>query len=278
VLDFNAIFDCEVTPTPSITPTNTPTPTVTPTPSTTPLCPFINVDVTITGYTPTPTPTLSVTPTPTPQVTRPCAISGTVSYNTIDTNIICPMSKQFQDCLNGFMYYTTSATLLPSGGTLSVGMVFKADVNGESKCISFYGINMSIIGVDDILLVNGPLVDCPSCVPDITPTPTVTPTPSVTPTLTPTPTSSVMTGFYTYKKCNTTNYVVQTIPGPTLTIGEVFKNTSTPEFNECWEYIGYSMTEPNLPLGSLITNYTGNIFPPYGFTYYTSCKNCTIII
>jgi hypothetical protein len=274
VLDFTAIFDCEVTPTPSVSPTISVTPTVTPTPSISEPCGGRALDATITGYTPTPTPTLSVTPTPTPDVTRPCAISGTVTYNTINSTIVFPMSKQFRDCSNDEMFYTTSAVPLPSGGTISVGMIFKSVVNGVSKCLEFFGINMSFIGVDNIILEDGPLLNCSVCTPDVTLTPTPTPTISVTPTLTPTPTPSIMAGYYIYKECNSEKYVVQTIPGPTLVVGEVFKNPSDKEFNVCWEYIGYEMFEPTLPLGSLIVNFKGNIFPEYGFEFFSSCTEC----
>lgn len=279
VLDFTAIFDCEVTPTPSVTPTLSLTPTETPTPTPTEVCGGRAVDVTITGYTPTPTATFTPTPTLTPEVTRPCAISGSVTYNTIDSTIICPMSKEFKDCLNGATYYTTSAVPLPSGGTIATDMIFKANVNGESKCIYFVGMNLSVIGIDNITLVDGPigyynLGDCILCTPDITPTPTPTPTPTYTPTTTPTPTPSVMTGFYVYKKCIGNEYIVQSIPGPTLVIGEVFSNPSSEQFNSCWEYIGFYYSEPNLPLGSLISTYSSNIFPDYGYNFYTSCKSC----
>jgi hypothetical protein len=157
VLDFTAIFDCEVTPTPSVTPTISVTPTRTPTPTPSNPCGGRAVNVTISGYTPTPTATQTPTPTKTPQITRPCSISGNVIYNTIEGDIICPMSKQFQDCFNGQMYYTTSPVPLPSGGTLTKFAIYKADINGVSKCVSFIGINLSVIGTDIIDVTNGPL-------------------------------------------------------------------------------------------------------------------------
>jgi len=42
-LDLDAVFDCYVTPTPSVTPTNTPTPTPTPTPSSSAICGGVSI-------------------------------------------------------------------------------------------------------------------------------------------------------------------------------------------------------------------------------------------
>lgn len=68
VVDFEALFDCDPTPTstptPTITPSMTPTPTMTPTPSATDICGYVLMELTceIIGPTPTATPTPSVTP------------------------------------------------------------------------------------------------------------------------------------------------------------------------------------------------------------------------
>lgn len=277
VLDFNAVFDCEYIPTPTPTPTSSVTPTPTPTPSASNPCSVIIVDVTITGYTPTPTATLSPTPTPTPAVTRPCNVIGTVSFNTVDGELKCPNSKQFQDCYNGEMYYTTDSIPLPSGGTIDQFMIFKALVNGNSKCISFLGYNMDVIGIDSISLIDGPLGysnvgQCSLCVPDVSPTPTPTVTPSITPTMTPTPTPSMATGYYVYRQCgNSTEYIIQTVGYPTFTVGQVFK---TIENNYCWEFMYYSATYPTLPLGSTFTFITGNFFPTSGNTFFDNCETC----
>ena len=277
VLDFNAIFDCEYIPTPTPTPTSTITPTPTPTPSASNPCSVIIVDVTITGYTPTPTVTSTPTPTPTPAVTRPCNVVGNVFFETIDGEIKCPNSKQFQDCYTGEMYYTTDSLTLPSGGTINQYMIFQGLVNGNSKCISFLGYNMDVIGVDTISLIDGPLGysnigQCVLCTPDVSPTPTPTMTPSVTPTMTPTPTPSMATGYYVYKQCdNPTEYIIQTIGYPTFTVGEIFK---TPENNYCWEFMYYSVSYPTLPLGSSFTFITGNFFPTSGNTFFNNCETC----
>lgn len=276
-LDFTAIFDCDYIPTPTPTPTISVTPTPTMTPSSSPLCSLVNVDVTITGYTPTPTATLTPTPTPTPQITRPCNVVGSVVFNTIDGELKSPSSKQFQDCYTGEMYYTTNSIPLPSGGSINQFMVFKALVNGNSKCVSFLGYNLNVIGIDVISLVDGPLGysnvgQCSLCVPDVSPTPTPTVTPSVTPTLTPTPTPSMNPGYYVYRQCgNPTEYVIQTLAIPTFIVGQVFKTIAN---DLCWEYMYYSPTYPTLPLGSTFTYVNGSFFPSSGNTFFNTCIDC----
>lgn len=279
VLDFTAIFDCEVTVTPSITPTSTVTPTVTPTPTSSNPCGGRAIDVTITGYTPTPTPTISVTPTITPEITRPCNVVGIVTFNIIDAYVECPSSKQFQDCETGQMFYTTKKLIVPSADVLAPYMIFKANVNGVSKCISFVGINMLIIGVDDIVLVDGVLGysnlgECTLCTPDTppTPTPTMTPTISVTPTMT--PTSSAPMGYYVYRNCNTLVYLIQTSPGPSIVLGQTFSNPSSESFGDCWSFEFYSATYPTLSPKSTYTYLSGNNFTNLGTTIYSDCTSC----
>jgi len=203
-LDFSALFDCEVTPTPSITPTISTTPTMTPTPSTSPLCSVIGVDVSINSYTPTPTPTPTVTPSSTPIVTRTCSFSGDVTFNIIDTSIVCPFSKEFQDCYNGQLYYTHNNVTNPTGGTIDQFMIFNAYVDGDLRCISYVGNNYFVSGINDIELVSGPigfsnLGDCTLCSPTLTPTSTPTPTP------TPTPSSVIC---YCYELTTTTDEIL----------------------------------------------------------------------
>jgi len=195
VLDFEALFDCEFTPTPTNTPTQTQTPTMTPTPSQTEPCGYMDIDVSISAYTPTPTPTPTMTPSPTPQVNRPFNFSGDVTFNTIDGNIQCPSSSKFQDCYNGNLYYTTNQIQIPGGGQVQQFMIFNAMVDGVNRCITFLNIDENVVGVNDIVLLDGPLGysnlgECVNCVPQNSPTPTQTPTNTVTPTLTPTPTST----------------------------------------------------------------------------------------
>lgn len=280
VLDFTAIFDCEVTPTPSVTPTISATVTPTPTPSATPLCPFVGVDATILGVTPTTTPTPTPTPSNTPEITRPCSVSGNVTFNTVVGMIECPSSKKFVDCVNGNFYYASNPIIMPTGGTLSQLSVFKADVDGISRCIVFVGIELDVNGFNVIDLVEGPLnldADCSVCTPDVTATPTPTPTPSITPTITPTPTPSVATGYYVYRRCSVpTQYVIQTLPGPTFTPNQVFANPLSIYFGDCWEYLYYSSTYPSLPLGSTSSFINGNGFQFSGTTFYESCIDCQV--
>jgi hypothetical protein len=277
VLDFTAVFDCDYVPTPTPSPTNTVTPTSSPTPTPTNPCGGNAVNVTITGYTPTPTPTLTTTPTPTPDVTRPINILGNVSFNTINGEIKNPMSKQFQDCYTGEMYYTTNNLPLPSGGSINQFMIFKGDVNNVSKCISFVGYNLDVIGIDTIFLEDGPLGysnlgQCNLCVPDVSPTPTPTITPSITPSTTPTPTPSMATGYYVFRQCgNPTEYIIQTLAIPTFTPGDVFKTIAN---DYCWEFMYYSSTYPTLPLGSTFTFITGSFFPSSGNTFFSNCTLC----
>jgi len=146
---------------------------------------MVGVDATIDTYSPTPTPTPTVTPSSSPIIIRPCNVLGDVSFTTLDGHIGCPSSKQFQDCVTGMMYYTTKLVPIPSGGTLTEFMIFKAYVDDVLKCISFVGVNDNVIGVNTIELVEGPtgysnLGECVSCV--VIPSPTPTPTPTMTPT------------------------------------------------------------------------------------------------
>jgi hypothetical protein len=124
VLNIDAFFDCDIIePTPSATPTMTPTVSsgyIPPTPSVTPtMTPTVSAGYIAPTPTPTPTPTMtssptaspqlcnnvnfcfnvqdvSPTPTPTPTMTpssaagRNTSASGTVSFTTINDNLICP--------------------------------------------------------------------------------------------------------------------------------------------------------------------------------------------
>ena len=191
ILNFESFFDCEVIPTPTPTPTPTQTPTMTPTPSSTNYCSIVEVVATINSYSPTPTPTPTVTPSSSGIIDRPCHFYGDATFNTVDEMINCPISKQFQDCFNGTMYYTTNNVTNPSGGNITEFMVFNALVDGLTKCISYVGTTTQISGVNNIILNSGPygysnLNGCSSCIPS--PTSTPTPTPSITPTNTSTPT------------------------------------------------------------------------------------------
>lgn len=297
IFEFDALFDCEVVPTPSPTPTPTVTPTITVTPSSTNYCSIVGVDASINTYSPTPTPTPTVTPSSTPEITRPCNFSGDVTFTTIDGNIDCPRSLQFQDCLNGSIYYTTQSVTNPSSGEILPFMIFLSEVDGISRCISYIGINTDVIGVNNIVLQEGPigysnLGDCILCVPQQSPTPTptitqtLTPTPTVTPTI-PFPTES----YYLYKSCNKNvgnpggteisastfsvgyNYIIQTSPGPVLTTGVAFSMVGK---KTCWQFISNSTTIPVITPPDTYTTYSGNWFdqPIYSANVYSNCLEC----
>jgi len=185
VFDFDAIFDCQIaetpTPTPSVTTTLTPTPTV----SSTNYCPFISAGATIQNIPPTPSVTVSMTPSPTPEVIRDCDFTGEVTFFTMNAPISCPISKQFQNCSTGAMYYTADVLPTPYGNSLTVFEVYTAIVDGVNQCITYIGVNQNVIGVNKIQLLAGPLGysnqnDCLSLCAGVPPTPQPTPTPSPT--------------------------------------------------------------------------------------------------
>jgi hypothetical protein len=282
-INYDIVFGCETdtTPTPTPTPTITSTPTLTPTP--TDICASLSVDATITSTTPTPTPTSTLTPTPTAPISRPFNLTGNVTFNTLDEVMICPQSKQFQDCYNGTMYYTTGTITTPSGDTLEQFMVFEALVDGTSRCISYVGENNDIIGINIIDLRNGPygysnLGECINCNTFVTPTPTPTnsqtPTPTLTPTrtLTPTPSSGSVQTYYVFKKCDNTNtYVIQTQPASINTSGTTFFNVG--DLN-CWTYLNQYVGAVPLNPSFNIINYLGNYFTSVGPVTYLKCSEC----
>lgn len=194
--DFNAVFDCDFIPTPTPTPTTSSTPTPTPTPTSSSVCSIVSVDATISAVSPTPTPTMTVTPTNSGIISRLCNFSGDVTFDMVNIKINCPVSKEFKDCNNsGIRYYTGEPLTNPSGGTVSVDMVFEALVDGVTTCISYVGTNSNYGNINSIELVDYfgfyP-TGCTACLfipsPTPTPTPTMTETPGASPRPTPTPT------------------------------------------------------------------------------------------
>lgn len=281
VLDFTAIFDCEVTPSPTVTPTVTTTPTVTPTPSSTNYCPSIGIDVGITGITPTVTPTPTPTPTSSPIITYYCNFSGDVSFITVNSIIQCPGSKQFQDCYTGQYYYTTNEVITPLGGELTQFMIFQSTVDGISSCISYVGNTTQTIGINNIVLVDGPLGysnlgECSLCVPEVSQTPTNTPTNTPTPTVTPTPTPSLEPYYYLFRRCDKTNeYIVQTSPSLLLLVGQTLFDLNV---NSCWEFVSQSSTYPSLSPFDTVTYFAGNYFTNTTGILYNNCPDCASMI
>ena len=194
-LDFAVLFDCDLPPTPSVTPTSTVTPTVTVTPTSTNICPVSFIDATIFSLSPTPTRTPTPTPTPSRNVERDCTFSGVVSFDMINDEIICPFSNEFQDCFyDGVKYFTYDSIENPQGGNILQFQIFKALVNGQSRCIHYVGINTNPQEISSITLLSAGYGfsnqgQCNNCnnvnTPTPTSTPTVTPTISLTPSNTP---------------------------------------------------------------------------------------------
>jgi len=174
---FEAIFDCDVQLTPTPTPTITTSPTPTMTPSSTSLCGLAGFNFTFSQVSPTPT----MTPSPTPSygpIDRPCNVLGTVSFNTVDDRIICPQTKQFSDCENGQMYYTSDFI-----GNIETNKIYSAYVNNQVRCVTYIGQSISN-GIDVISIIDGPFGTYSDggcnlgCISSPTPTPTNTPTPT----------------------------------------------------------------------------------------------------
>lgn len=293
IIDFEAYFDCDVPITPTTTPTNTPTPSITPTMTSTMSCPLF-IDATIQSYTPTPNPTPTVTPSSSQTIARDCGFLGDVTFNTIDTTIDCPFSIEFQDCYNGFTYYTTKSITRPEGGNLEKFMIYQATVDGMRRCISYVGVNTNIIGNNTISLTSNligysNLGQCVNCLEVLTPTPT--PTPSITPTITltsssnkpptpdpsntPTPTRTRTVLYYVYTQCGTYNRVAQPIPVfLNSTLGQTFRTGSNGFApNTCWTLDYISQIILNNPAYNT-TVYNTNAFTSILPTIYTSCANC----
>jgi len=242
-IDFDAIFDCAVTPTPTPTPSVTPTVTPTPTPSQTNPCGGVSMVVSAISISPTPTPTLSLTPTPTPEITRPCNFTGIVKFNTIDDFLRCATSKKFRDCSNGFLFHTSSVVLDPIGNLPTVGVVYRANINGDSVCVVYDGLVENISGADNVTLLetigSESTGSCSICVPipSQTPTPTPTNTPTNTPTPSPLPcfeclvTNNDPFGDYTfdYKNCSGEfqSVLINAQGSETICCSEIPSSTST---------------------------------------------------
>lgn len=248
VLDFESFFDCDPTNFNTPTPTTTTTKTPTPTPTTTNVCNSLRVNSEIHNVTSTPTPTPTHTPTSSSPVIRDLSFSGNVTFNTVNTNINCPISKEFSDCNNPNITYTTTDVLVnPSGGEITENMIFNADVDGNTKCISYVGVSYETIGGNSILLNSGPLVVCTLCSPTRTPTQTPSQTPTFTPTNTSTPTNTpshtptpTPTNTNTNTPTNTPSYTPTRTPTPTHT--PTHTPTSTTPLNPCPNCVSSDIT------------------------------------
>ena len=292
--DFDAYFDCDVQVTPTQTPTNTSTPTPTPTVTSTNFCP-IYVNASIQSFTPTPTSTPAITPSSTGTINRGCGFMGDVTFNTINTTILCSFSLEFQDCYNGSRYYTTNTLSNPGGGVLEQFMIFQATIDGKRACISYVGVNNDIIGGNNIVFVSGligysNLGQCASCLEILTPTPT--PTPSITPTITltsssnkpapppasntPTPTKTRTVLYYTYQQCGTNVRICQPVPAVEgLLVNQTFKvGPFGPYRDTCWSLhmISTFCQTMNPNYETLVFN--TNQFPSVVNNTFSDCTKC----
>ena len=228
VLDFNAVFDCEFIPTPTITPTSTITPTPTITPTATNPCSIIGIDA-IAYRTPQTLPLMSMSENYEPlQMFEPltilnCGVSGDVTFNLINDDIICTSILTFQNCFDNELFYCSNVSLLP-GQSLELFQVYGTLVDNESKCITYIGnsnnnvdINTNEIIIETISfgnVNNGKCIECDNYIP-----PTPTPTPTQTPTNTPTPTyTPTKTPTPTVTPTNTPTSSIPSTPTPTPTL------------------------------------------------------------
>jgi len=167
--DFEALFNCFITPTPTPTPTISPSATPTPTPTSSNPCGGLEAEIGGLKKTPLPSSTPTPTPTPTPEVTRPCVYSGTAIFSTINEIMTCANSKKFKDCFTGLDYYSTQNIFDPSGNTLNEGYVYSVYINGIGICAVFEGLVENISGIDviDVVDLIGPLSSgsCLECTP-----------------------------------------------------------------------------------------------------------------
>lgn len=278
VIDFSAVFNCDlsptVTPTPTITPTITRTPTTTPTPSATG---NLSVNFNISGYTYI-QPSSSVTPTPTITPTNNIIVSGDVTYNVLSNTFSFDGTRVLTECSTGIEYYAYQS-LIFSNVPVIIGESIRAVVNGEQRCFEYTSnsttINSPNIYLDEILAVSA---DCSTCLITPTPTPTATITPSVTQTLTPTPTPTPSSNLvYVFQSC----LPIGLNENPTLIIQTSAYQTSIPinstikdADDNCWTYLGYYPNNYIPPTNVTPITYTGNYFSSYTSTSFVNCQAC----
>jgi hypothetical protein len=258
IVNFDAFFDCDITPTPTPSPTATPTATPTPTPTPTSICNSVSMVVTATNYPPTPTATATPTPTPTPDVTRSCSFNGVVTFNTIDGNINCATSKKFIDCATGKDYYSAEIILDPIGNPLKPDYVYGGLINGISSCFIFFGLVDNISGVDkiDVTIEYGP-EDQGSCIlcgtePTPTATPSVTLTPTATPsvTLTPTPSATPVPINPICQTCNIGFDFYDQNPIAVISVGTITASCETNVTDYVIEWYGPGLGSTNVQFTS----------------------------
>ncbi len=276
VVDFDAIFECDFLPTPSVTSTITQTPTNTPTPtlSSTPL-PIVGVNFNIVS-TELPTQTTPM-PTPSLTLTKTVSFSGSVNFTLFDKTFDSVSSKVMRDCSTNELYYIGQNIVYNLSG-ITIGQVVKCEINSNVFCLEYVGDTLDFSPnayIENVIDFYG---NCSICTvtPTQTPSLTQTITPSLTPTITPTPSvSSNM--VYVFKSCfilpeqTDLIYIKQTEPYVTgLTIGNVVKDY----YNNCWEYIGIYPASYVNPIGATQIDFLGNYFAGFASAIYFNCNSC----
>lgn len=278
IIDFSAIFNCDLsptaTPTPTITPTITRTPTLTPTPSKTG---NLSINFGMSAYTYT-YPSATVSPTPSVTPTNNIIISGNVIYNVVDSTFAFGGTRVLTECSTGVIYYVYQ-DLIFSGIPVNIGQSIRAVVNGQQRCFEYTSdsttVNSSNIYIDEILSVSA---NCSSCL--ITPTPTITPsvTPTMTKTATPTPTPTPSSNLvYVFQSClpiglnENPTLIIQTSAYQTsIAINSTIKDAD----DNCWTYLGYYPNNYIPPTNVIPITYTGNYFSSYTSTSFVNCQAC----
>ena len=225
IVDFNAYFDCNITPTPStgiscsVVDFSLTAMTLTPTPTPSPqYCGSVGIEFSLSSY----TPNTNVTPTPTPTITPtiPVTFSGSATFEVIQSQFICASVKVLLDESTGIEYYTADP-LVFNGTPIVTGITIAATINGNNLCVTYVRNDSNVSSnstIQSIFGIYGSYASC-SNVPSQTPTTTVTPTQSVTPTVTITPTITP-TPSITPTNTNT--------PGLTPSLTPSITSTSTP--------------------------------------------------
>jgi len=212
-----------LTPTPTLTPTVTSTPTSTPTP--TQYCSGKSVDVSATTITISISPTPTKTPTPTP-LPFDVPIAGTVTYNSFEQFLLCPISKKLVDCNSDQIFYVTGSL-----GEVPIGAVVSVYINNISYCVTYVDVVSTAPTHSLTSVASVDLLNCVFCTPGISPSPTPTYTPTPTPSSTLTPTPSLQAYTYIYRVCRSYPLspiiVIQTQPVPNVSLGQGFVSSST---------------------------------------------------
>ena len=181
VFSFDAVFDCFVSPTPTVSPTQSVTPTSTLTPSPQNLC--LGKYVLASGSTisyPVPTSTPSNTPSNLP---KECGISSTTIFNVFSVPFTSQNSKVLQDCTTLNQFFVGEPV------PFNYGAIFTAVIDGSPYCVSYLqdSVTTPLNSLNEIQ--SGNLLECRFCTPNPSNTPTNsstnTPTNSSTPTVTP---------------------------------------------------------------------------------------------